>query len=572
MPLRRRRLLARAASAAGLLALAAACGGRPGPSILLVTFDTTRADRIGAYGHARAFTPTLDGLAREGVLFEHAVAPAPITLPAHASILTGVSPAEHGVRDNTIFFLGPAARLVSEALAEHGWRTGAFVGSFVLDARFGLDQGFEVYSGPSGSDESAERPAGAVVDAAIAWLSQLPADAPYFAWVHFYDPHRPFAPPPLWTRRGADPYDDEIGYADEELGRLLHFLDERGLARHLLVVATADHGEALGEHGQESHGALLYQATLRVPLVFSGSALPAALRGTRVPTPVSTVDVGPTLIALAGLPAAALPAAKGRPLLDAHGVVPAPAGGREIYFETLLPYYSFRWRAQRGLWVGDRKLIESGTPQLYAPLSDPRELHDLAGREPGRTEALRERLRAWEERHPALGWGAPRNASGDEIALLASLGYVSAAGTDDPFSDSLPDAGVRIGDVRRLSKAENLIARASLQPPGRRERGQAQLLQAKALLEQVQRANPHDPHLPFDLGVVEFGLGNGAAAVPLLEEAARQRSWNPRVHEGLAAAYQAVGRTDEARREMDEALRLDPGSAEASRWLEQHRP
>jgi len=258
------------------------------PSLLLVTLDTTRADRVGARRDGRPVTPSIDALAKDGVVFERALAAAPVTLPSHATILTGVYPCAHGVRDNGVFRLGPEARLVSEALSERGWRSGAFVGAYVLDARFGLDQGFEVYtaSGTAGIGNViyAERPAHRVVDDAIAWLGSLPPDAPFFAWVHLFDPHAPFAPPKAWRARFEDPYDGEIAFADDQVGRLVSWIRRRDPARELVVVVTADHGEGLGAHGEASHGTFLYQDTMHVPLVISGAGV---ARGVRSSAPVA---------------------------------------------------------------------------------------------------------------------------------------------------------------------------------------------------------------------------------------------------------------------------------------------
>jgi arylsulfatase A-like enzyme len=296
-----------------------ASAGRPAPSILLVTLDTTRADHIGAYGYGGAATPTVDRLAREGILFEHAVAPAPVTLPSHASMLTGVYPTAHGVHNNGNFSLSPKGELVSEVLSRHGWRTAAFVGSFVLDARFGLDQGFEVYDGPStpaslepavvgiyGALRSIRRPANQVVDAAVAWLSTLSPGEKFFAWVHLFDPHEPHRAPEPWRSRLENPYDAEIAFCDAQIERLLRFLEKRGLTENLLTVVVGDHGESLGEHGERSHGMLLYQSATRVPLVISGAHV-ADSKGTRVAHPVSIADLAPTFLSLPSCPRAARP-------------------------------------------------------------------------------------------------------------------------------------------------------------------------------------------------------------------------------------------------------------------------
>ncbi|HZO10231.1 MAG TPA: sulfatase, partial [Myxococcota bacterium] len=233
--------------------------------VLFVTWDTTRADHVGAYGGA-ARTPRFDELAKRGVLYEHAEACAPITLPSHASMLTGVLPREHGARDNAIFQLAGAARLLPEALKEQGFKTGAFVAAYVLDPKFGLAQGFDVYDAPDASAASqswsvVERPAGAVADAAIRWIDALRPDDRFFLWVHFYDPHEPLAPADEHARAGVSPYDLEIERCDRELGRLLDHLRGRGLDRGLITAVTADHGESLGEHGERTHGVFLYEST-----------------------------------------------------------------------------------------------------------------------------------------------------------------------------------------------------------------------------------------------------------------------------------------------------------------------
>ena len=562
------------------------------PSILLVTLDTTRADRIGAYGYDRAVTPTLDRLAREGVLFEFAIAPTPITLPSHASILTGVYPPAHGVRDNLIFQLEPDAVLVSEALQRHGWRTAAFVGAFVLDARFGLAQGFEVYRAPQIptatptrkllSPDQVERPANEVVDDAIAWLSRLGPDERFFVWVHFFDPHQPYVVVEGWEQRFADPYDAEIGFCDAQLGRLLAYLESRGLVEDLLTVVTSDHGEALGEHGEETHGILLYQSTLRVPLLLSGRPVQRA-RGTRVAHPVSTADLPATLLALAGLDPEALPRSVLPPLISSDGDIPAGEGDREIDVETLLPYLSFRWSASRGLlWRGD-KLIDGARAELYHLEEDPEERVNLAEAEPERVARLRARLGDLLESQAALGWGRQRGVESGEPELLEALGYVQGSVGEDPFAAWLPDPAERIGDVVAASQAHRHLSRAlallpddpqqhAAQDPRKIRRGRRLLARAKTVLEELRVKDPGNPMHALRLGMAEQRLGNHAAAIELLEYATRLQPQGARVHYDLALAYQAAGRGDDARREMRAALSLRPDVALYRRWLAEHAP
>jgi arylsulfatase A-like enzyme len=566
-----------------LLAWLAGCtrqGAGP-PSILLVTLDTTRADRIGAYGRDGARTPTLDRLARQGILFERAIAPTPITLPSHASILTGVYPTAHGVRDNGVFRLAPEARLVSEVLAERGWRSAAFVGSFVLHPRFGLDQGFEVYQAPQPAREPlrdlyVERPADAVVDDALAWLAELGADERFFVWVHFFDPHMPYEPPPAWRRPSVHPYDGEIAFCDAQLGRLLDVLEESGRARNLLVAVTADHGESLGQHGEETHGIFIYQATLHVPLILGGAPVERA-NGRRIAHAVSTVDLPATLLTLAGVPVHELPEAQAPALVTRDGLPTRPDAERAIYIESLLPFHSFRWHAFRGLVWRGHELIEGHRSELYA-LEDAGEQHDRAAEDPQLVEQARQALRGFEQRHGPLGWGGERGLAGEEADLLQSLGYTVGSIEGDPFDPALPDPHDRIGDIRLISVAERRIGRAAWlrpippeqfaeQDPEKLARGLRALERAREALLELRENNPEDPHVFVDLGTVESRLGLHSSAVPLLERAIQLRPGDAALRYHLARSYHATGQAEAARREMETARSLDSGNSLYDNWL-----
>ncbi len=568
------------------LALLAACGGeeagrvRADPSVLLVTLDTTRADRIGAYGHRAAITPTIDRLAREGILFESALAPTPITLPSHASILTGVYPSAHGLRDNGVFTLGPDAVLVSEVFRRHGWRTGAFVGAYVLDARYGLDQGFEVYQAVPAfrfGNSNPIRPADEVVGDAIAWLSGLAPDERFFAWVHFYDPHASYQPPDYWRKRLEDPYDGEIAFCDDQLARLLRFLDERDLARNLLTVVTADHGDGLEEHGELYHGLFLYQTTLHVPLVLSGPPV-AHLAGTRVEDRVSTASLPATLLALAGLPPGELPDVRVAPLLGPDAAISQPSRERALYVETHLPYHTYRWRALRGLVWRDHKLIEGREPELYALAGDPGEQKNLAERRAELVEAMRERLAELAAEHAALGWAGRSELDADARARLEALGYLAGSPGDDPFAAELPDPRERIGDQEALDLAtQALLAWGALvrderdgaawQKGERMEEAREALEAARRALEGVRAEYDGNPHVTGQLGSVENSLGNHAAALPLLETALRERPFSLTLRFIRAESYYGVGRVEQAVREMETVVSTDARYWPAYRWL-----
>jgi choline-sulfatase len=415
---------------------ASGLGGATGrPNLLLVTLDTVRADHLGCYGYALAETPNLDRLAREGVRFAHASSPVPLTLPAHASILTGLLPPHHGVRNNGTGGLPAGTATLATRLAAAGYRTGAFVAAFVLDHRFGLQPGFEVYDDEVNRDPNAgwvleaERPANQVVDRALAWLGRNDS-RPFFLWVHLYDAHAPYNPPsPQRERHPGRPYDGAIAFDDEQLGRLLAAIDEadrRGERKWTVVAVAADHGESLGEHGEATHGLLLYEPALAVPMLLRAPGLAPRV----VTTPVGLVDLAPTLAGLLRLPppekepsarpapaAAAAPAAlaatpagaatparlatPARPATRAHPATPAtpalPATdgrdlsaalreGREppaadLYAETRYPVV-FGWSPLTALRRRDLKYIAAPQAELYDLARDPREAVNLAGAAP----------------------------------------------------------------------------------------------------------------------------------------------------------------------------------------------
>ncbi|MCB9899351.1 MAG: sulfatase-like hydrolase/transferase [Planctomycetes bacterium] len=566
--------------------------GAAAPTLLLVSFDTTRADHVGAFGDARALTPNLDALAAAGRAFLACSSVAPITLPSHASMLTGVPPAAHGVRDNTIFVLSGRARLVSEALAEAGWRCGAFVGSYVLDPRFGLDQGFERYGAPASSGaglapEFLERPAGAVVDDVLAWFDELPRDAPAFAFVHMYDPHHPYAPPEPFASRAADAYSGEIAYADDQLGRLLRALDARRDGPRLVVV-TSDHGESLGEHGEPTHGLFVYDATMHVPLVVAGDGVDAA----RIATPVSLVDVAPTLLdwatrqGAADAPRPRLPDASGASLLG------APDPSRALLLESLLPFHTRRWhpiaavRAERSLYVWTAR------PELYDLDADPRQLHDLLvdadAATLARAAGLRARLATLLAEHPPLGWQDDASSADAEThEKLLALGYLTATPSAAPVLTpalvplDLPDTKDRLPDVGRLQEARDLLTRGrallGLDGPARvpadvdettRERdGRAALERAATLLDELAARTPDDPSLPAHRGLVALSLGRPAEALPYFERAARLDIDPAATHANLAFCHAALGDDAQAVREMQTVLALEPRTAFAWDWL-----
>jgi arylsulfatase A-like enzyme len=422
---------------ASLIAMAAACatcgGGAPVPiGVVLVTLDTTRADRLSAYGFMSAVQPSITRLARDAVVFDQAMTVAPLTLPAHASLFTGLRPTRHGVRDNADPALADRFDTLAEILQRRRFRTAAFVASAVVARDRGLAQGFDRYDdgGLEGRKEARprQRRAAEIVDAAVAWLDQLDA-APFFLWAHLYDPHRPYDPPAPYSA-AADPYVGEIAYADAQLGRLIDELRERQLFDQTVVVVAADHGESLGEHDERDHGVFLYESVMRVPLILRA---PGIVPG-RVQQIVSLVDVLPTVLALLSIEPAA---SDGRSLMSAiaHGARDQDA---EAYAESMYPL-RLGWSGLRALRAGRYKYIEAPRPELYDLERDPFETDNLASKRPETAAAHSRRLKeiAAAEAIPAAG---AADIAPEQRARLAALGYVTGPRPAASATDAaLPD-------------------------------------------------------------------------------------------------------------------------------------
>ena len=519
-----------------------ACDSQPRWNVLLVTFDTTRADRIGAYGNETIDTPNLDRLAAEGVRFGRAFSAIPLTTPSHSTILTGKYPFGHGVRDNGTFVLPQTERTLAEILADEGYATAAAVGSFPLVARFGLDQGFELFDDRVASrwqDITGarvvqtpslffdERKAGLVNEAILPWLEQ-PRDRPFFAWIHYYDPHHPLEPPAPYDQLYAhDLYDGEIAYADESIGVVLRRLSELGLDDRTLVVFVADHGEGLGEHDEATHSHLLYNSTLHVPLIIRA---PGGRSGEVIEENVGTVDILPTVLDLLGVQVP--DGLHGRSL--AHHVARGE-GARseppvELYAETLSPRLAHGWGEMRSIIDGNHKLIFGPRPELYDIAVDPAELNDLFAAEPELAGRLRDKL-TWLLRE----WASSSVDAAVEIdeearRKLAALGYLSGSGTAEVFREELRSDGIapqdRAADVSRWSLTRQLLFRN-------------QPLAAREVILPLVEASPTDPVYLDLLALAEIQLGRYEQAAAHFETIAANNPLSlmqPRVPLELARA------------------------------------
>lgn len=596
--------LPRHATAAVLTALAvllAACGpGGPGPDqprrVLLIVIDTLRADHLGIGGYEQAHTPTLDRLAAEGIWFSDAMTPVPVTLPAFASLLTGRLPLHHGVRDNARFTLAEEEETLAERFDRGGWRTGAVLGSAVLESDRGLAQGFEVYDdefeGPYAVHDPAYEPfasklatdrrrADTVTDRALE-LARSFGDDPWFLLVHYFDPHSYYDPPPeAAARHPGRPYDGEITFVDAQIGRLLESLGDLSDA---LVIVVADHGEGLGEHGELEHGFLLYQSTLHVPVIVRGKGVPV---GVTRDDPISLVDLEPTLADVLTLPAARTPR-DGRVL--ELGRTSAPA--RPLYAETLRPILSYSWSELRAIRDGEYKLHVGPYDELYDLSVDPSETTPL--NEPDLEKRLRETLAGWtggddaeQVRREALDRPEP-----ERIEALESLGYVGGGSSaarpkQRPHpKDALPEWNERQAQRARLRTALQLAeagepARAVAEldtfltwyperADGWYERAllHLELGDSAAYRDDLRRTLEADGSHAAALSRISAELIQGgeiAEAYPYLRQLVVIRPDDADAHYNLGVAARVLGRSSESTTHLQRFLELAPDDPRAAR-------
>ncbi len=541
------------------LALVACSDGersRAPRSVLLVTFDTTRADALSGDAESRVLAPRLAALADGGVRFPRAYSVAPLTLPAHASLLTGLVPPRHGLRDNGLAALPQSATTLAELLRARGFDTAAFVSSVVLARAFGLDQGFERYDQPEldtreVGEAQAERPARDTARAAAAWLAERDGTRPFFLWTHFYDPHVPYRPTPEHLARAhGDAYRGEIAGLDDALGVLLDALARAGRTDETLVVVTADHGESLGEHGEPTHGALCYEAALRVPLVFRFPGAPPAPGPVRL---ASLVDLAPTLLALLGAPVPE--GLDGIALFD-----PAAPRERGVYFESYAGFLNYGWSPLAGWLDGRGKYLHSSEPEFYLCLSDPAEAHDLARERPDECALARTHLQELLAR-PALE--PETRAENDELArALSTLGYGrgnDASELPPPLAPSeRPSPKARSHELATLLRAHALFEAE-------------RFAECQPLVEQLVRENPLHL-LALDLLALcrmhaqEFA----AAEATLRQRLALGEAADARLNLGLCRLE--LGDRDGALRELERAARLAPDQPAIQEALARARP
>lgn len=565
--------------------------------VLIVTVDTLRADHLACYGDERIATPNIDRLAREGAIALDATVPAPITRPSHVSIFTGLYPAQHGIRDNISRALAPDVPTLAETFKAAGFDTAGFVSSIVLSAQSGLGRGFDKFSdrfdlGPDAADEARfldilERRGDVAVGEAIAWLERH-AQARTFVWVHLYDPHAPYeAPEPYASRYAERPYDGEVAWSDELIGRLDAALLRLGIRDRTLMALTSDHGEALGEHGELVHGFFLYQATLRVPLLLRG---PGIRPGTQIHSVTHSVDIFPTLADLAGVHTSTTShAIAGRSLAPLLRGIVATISDAPAFAESLTPRIHYGWSDLRSIRDGRWKFILAPKPELYDLAHDPGERRNVIEEEPARARALRRALEHHLGDENAVSARAvqPGDVPIDLVQKLGALGYVSGAAPDRASTEIDPKD--RIEDYKTLnallhdgllqlrdrhyetatSRFRELSSRGIDSFESHYYYGQALigLRRWDAAAAEFERAIPRLPGFAASylmLAECDIAAKDRMAAIVALRRGVAAVPLDPRLHRRLGDLYRDAGNLQQALIEFREAIAKDP--SEPSQW------
>jgi arylsulfatase A-like enzyme/Tfp pilus assembly protein PilF len=519
------------------------------PNLLLITIDTLRADRVGAYGATSGATPALDALAARGVRFDQAQTAVPLTGPSHATILTGQYPPAHGVRGNVVFTLGTKYPTLAMQLKREGYVTGAFVGAYPVAAAFGFGQGFDTFNEDfhetTPGEPGAERRANEVADAALRWLESsstkptlFERGRPFFAWLHFYDPHAPYAPPaPYRDRFGGRPYDGEIAFTDAQVGRVLDWLRTSGHDADTVVMLMADHGEGLGDHHERMHAVLVYQSTMRVPLIASGPGLPS---GVVVPARVGTIDVAPTILGLLGFDAdPSMPGRDLRPLATGKSIAAAA-----LYGESLFGRLNCHWATLRSSVKDNWKLILGVEPELYDLARDPGETNDLARTDPARVQSMSIELQqALQKMAPKGDRAQPNAATPEQERQLRSLGYTAGSGGSGPLDDpKLPDPRTHAELYDRLQAASSAVGPA-----------------LPAAFTDVQQVTEIDPNNPFAYGILAsmaYRYGSLIVAARSFSRALELDPDRPGVRQNYGKLLRELGRYPDSERELRIGLAL----------------
>ncbi len=533
------------------------------PNVILVTIDTLRVDYLGCYGNTRIETPVLDALASDGTLFERAYCQVPMTPPSHASILTGVYPQTHGLRDFTSPGLRAGFPTLAGVLKKSGYSTAAFVSAYVLDSVWGLNQGFDLYYDHFSPREfqgvnpgNVQRKAGETIDQVLLWLNGG-VHKPYFLWVHLYDPHHDYNPPePYHTRYAKDLYGGEVAYADHELGRLFQMLKNRGEYDSSLIVMVSDHGEAFGEHEEYEHGFFIYDVTTHIPLIVklprgSGNVVRHVLQT------VETVDIAPTILQVVRVAGEGQIPMQGRGFLSEILGKSGPARSAS-YSETLYPLRNFGWSDLASYSEGKYKFIEAPTPELYDLVADPGEKTNLYGRQGALAESLRQKLRQFRQRQTGTEMAAPASVDSQRIEAMRALGYIAIS---VPPRKQTGQSGL-IDPKDRIRVFNKILFALQASDAGA-------LPRSNSLLSEVVRQDPDLFIAHYCLGVNSLKSGENEKALEYFNKA---KALNPSfdlTDRNMATALARLGKVDEAIRILLEVLRQTPSRFDAKKQLAQ---
>ena len=541
----------------GLILLAesfAATSAKTPTNVILVTIDTVRADRLGCYGAKDVETPTLDGLARDGIVFERAISQVPLTWPSHAAILTGMYPFQNGVQDFTGQPLDPHIKSVAQAFKERGYATGAVVSAFVLDRSWGLARGFDFYDDAFAPEAFrhrelglVDRKAGESVDRAIKWLSKTPHH-PFFFWLHLYDPHSPYDPPePYHTHYRSHLYDGEIAYADHELGRLIVYLKQTHLYDRSLIIFLSDHGESLGEHGENEHGFFVYNSTVHIPLIVKPPA-GSGLHADRVSVPVETTDVAPTLLRLAGVKNPIEEQFQSKGLLNLDSQKSSPA-----YSETLYTFSSFGWSPLHALETSRYQYIDAPEPELYDLINDPEEKTNLAPQQAATVAVFKDQLQKRLQTRPFHGsQDGESKLDPNAEEKLRALGYVSYRSpvSNEALAAGLPDPKRKLWEFNSILSAEDSLHAGDVAT-------------GESLLRKVEERDPQMYVVPFMLGESALTQQHWDEAV---NELKKSLDLNPNFDQAMLALARALifqEKVDEAKTWSQKAIQFNPNNYRA---------
>lgn len=516
-------------------------------NVLLITLDTTRADRIGVYGYSKARTPNLDAIARNGVLFSNAYCQVPLTLPSHCSIMTGTTPLVHGVHNNGTYVLAPDKVTLAKVLKDKGYKTAAFVASFSVDSRFGLDQGFDIYDDNFQENApfkalNAERKAEQVLAAFTPWFDKL-KDEPFFCWLHFFDPHVPYNPPSPYREEFKDRlYDGEVAYMDFIIGELMRKVKERNLLGRTLIVVAGDHGEGFGEKGEAGHGIFLYDMTMRVPLMmYSENHLPSNIL---VPARVRLTDIMPTVLEMLNVPKPA--AVQGTSLVPY--IQKKKKSDLDSYIETYYPKENYGWSPLVGLIAGGWKYIRAPKEELYDLRSDPNEEKNTLSSN-GKTAAkLKTSLDALIKDSVIPGATAKRELSAEEQDRLRSLGYVDYS--DKTGRGKPADPKDKLDELRMIQEAE-------------KNEFEGNYAAAAALHEKMLALRPDSASSYVNLALAQARMNNFEATVRTLKRGIEKIPGSPILLSRLGYTYLVMGRPQEAFSTMAEVLKTNPNHIDA---------